>query len=566
MTDAGSDVHRGAMIHPSAVVDAHAIVGAATRIWHFAHVMAGARIGSGCTLGQGTFVADGAVIGDRVKIQNGVSVYRGVTLQDDVFVGPGAVFTNVRHPRAALPRDPAAFAATRVECGATIGANATIVCGVTIGTFAFVAAGAVVTRDVPPYALVAGVPARQIGWVDEGGEVRAAPPGGEALERSLPSDASPPTPTAETRVPMFDVAADIAPYADSLRAAFDAVLASGQFILGPEVDAFEREAAAYLGVRHAIGVASGTDALAIGLRALGIGAGDQVITTPMSFFATAEAIVAVGATPVFVDVDPATFNLDPTLLAAALTRRTRAVLGVHLYGRPGEPDEVADFTRTHGLAYVEDCAQAFGASHAGRRVGTFGDVGAFSFFPTKPLGGFGDGGLVVCHDDRVADAARMLRAHGSRRKYHHERIGMNSRLDALQAALLRVRLPHVDAGIAARARVAAAYQRHLADLPGVLLPGPAAGHAHHQFTIRVLDGKRDALAHALDAAGIESVVYYPTPLHLAPALSALPRSDAPHAERLAGEVLSLPLHPGALTADAPQRVARCIRALGRAGR
>src|SRR5690606_6955787 len=255
------------------------------------------------------------------------------------------------------------------------------------------------------------------------------------------------------------------------------------FIGGPEVDSFEKEAAAYLGAKHAVGVNSGTDALVIALRALGVGAGDEVITTPFSFFATAESISNVGAEPVFVDVDEATFNIAP---------RTMAILPAHLYGRPADMDALMAVAERHGLKVVEDCAQSFGARYRGsRQTGTIGHVGAYSFFPSKNLGAYGDGGLIATDDDHIAEQARMLRAHGSKRKYHNEVLGYNSRLDALQAAFLRVKLPHVDAWNDGRRATARRYGELLADVPGVVTPQVVNGHVFHQYTVRLLGADRD---------------------------------------------------------------------------
>lgn len=341
-------------------------------------------------------------------------------------------------------------------------------------------------------------------------------------------------------VPILDLATEIEFLWDDLMAAITRVLRSGQFILGPEVEAFEREVAEYLGVKHAIGLNSGTDALVIGLRALGVGPGDEVITTPFTFFATAEAISLVGATPVFVDIDPRTFNLDPELIPAAITPRTKAILPVHLYGRPAEMEPILAIAEEHGLKVLEDCAQAFGATYSGRKVGTLGHAGAFSFFPSKNLGAYGDGGLLVTDDDQVAEMARMLRAHGSRRKYHNEMVGYNSRLDALQAAILRVKLPHVDRWNAQRREVARRYNQLLDGVPGLVLPEITEGHVFHQYTVRILGGKRDAVQQSLARAGIGTMVYYPIPLHRLPVYGHSEGSLL-EAERVASEVLSLPM-------------------------
>ena len=337
------------------------------------------------------------------------------------------------------------------------------------------------------------------------------------------------------RIPLLDLDPELDEIWDELLGAVTAVLRSGRYILGPNVEAFEQEAAAYLGCAHAVGVNSGTDAIAIALRALGVGPGDEVVTSPFTFVATAEAIVTVGARPVFADIDPATFNMDPAQVEARLTPRTRAVVPVHLYGVPAPVPDLAE-----SIAVVEDAAQAFGATVEGRKVGTFGQAAAFSFFPSKPLGGCGDGGLVTTDDQAVRGTARRLRAHGAGRKHHSDDVGYNSRLDELQAAILRVKLPRVDKAIERRAELAARYTDHLGGVDGIVPPPQPPGAAHHLYTVRVLDGRRDELVRALAAAGIASAVNYPVPLHhLAP--YAEPGLVLPEAERAAREVLSLPL-------------------------
>ena len=342
-------------------------------------------------------------------------------------------------------------------------------------------------------------------------------------------------------IPVYDPLPEVEALWPELEEAFRRVMHSGQYILGPEVEAFEQEVAAYLGVKYAIGVNSGTDALVIALRALGVGPGDEVITTPFTFFATAEAISAVGATPVFVDIDPKTFNINPDLIAPAITPRTKAILPVHLYGLPADMDTILEIARSHGLKVLEDCAQAFGATYKGRKVGTLGDAGAFSFFPTKNLGGYGDGGPIATNSDEVAEMARMLRAHGSRRKYHNEMVGYNSRLDALQAAFLRVKLKHVDAFNARRREVAARYNDLLQGVPGLVLPPLTEGHVFHQYTVRIPVG-RDQVAEELASKGIGTMVYYPVPLHRLP-VYGYPEGTFPEAERASREVLSLPMGP-----------------------
>ena len=345
-------------------------------------------------------------------------------------------------------------------------------------------------------------------------------------------------------IPILDLQPQIETHWDAFNAAFQRVLRSGHFILGPEEQAFEKEVASYLGARHAIGLNSGTDALFIALRALGIGPGDEVITSPFTFFATAEAISHVGATPVFVDIEAESFNLDLDLVERAITPRTRAIIPVHLFGRPCDLDRLADLAQAHGLKLVEDCAQSFGATWKGRRTGTAGPFGCYSFFPTKNLSAFGDGGLLTTDDDDLAASARMLRAHGSRKKYYNETVGYNSRLDELQAAMLRVKLPRIDHWNGQRRQVAARYHEALAGTPGLVLPAIVDGHVFHQFTVRIQGGRRDQAQAALAAAGVQTMIYYPVPVHR---LKLYQEShgavSCPVAEQAAEEVLSLPIWP-----------------------
>lgn len=348
-------------------------------------------------------------------------------------------------------------------------------------------------------------------------------------------------------IPVLDLKREVAELKPRLLEAIEAVLDEAAFIMGNQVKQLEREAADYLGVRHAIALNSGTDALVIALLAAGIGPGDEVITTPFTFFATAEAISRVQAVPVFADVDPATFNLNPDSLKAAITPRTKALLPVHLFGRPAEMDRIMDIARAHGLIVIEDAAQAFGAETGGRKAGTIGHAGCYSFFPSKNLGAYGDGGMLATDDPALAETAAMLRTHGSKRKYYNERIGFNSRLDELQAAILRVKLPHVDAWNEQRRLAAARYGELLHGLDGLILPEECAGdvkHVYHQYTIRVLNGKRDELKAALAAAGISTIVYYPLPVHKLPVYAAdSGGTPLPMAEQLSQEVLSLPIGP-----------------------
>jgi len=381
----------------------------------------------------------------------------------------------------------------------------------------------------------------------------------------MPSNANRPNPAAQHHapaIPVLDLAPEIDSLWDELNAALQRVLKSGQFILGPEVKAFEEEVATYLGVRHAIGVNSGTDALIIGLRALDIGPGDEVITTPFSFFATAESISNVGAKPVFVDVEEGSFNLDPGLIEEKIAPRTKAIMPVHLFGRPCEMDAVMAIAERHRLRVIEDCAQSFGARYRGRQTGTLGDVGAFSFFPSKNLGTYGDGGLITTNDDRLAELARMLRAHGSKKKYHHELLGYNSRLDSLQAAILRVKLPHIDSWNEQRREVVGRYNELLADVSGVITPEITDGHVFHQYTIRLSANRdsanRDEVQAGLERQGVNTMVYYPIPQDRLPVYNGQYPAN-PVSDRLARQVLSLPIWPS-LSAECQERVTAALQA------
>lgn len=346
------------------------------------------------------------------------------------------------------------------------------------------------------------------------------------------------------RIPILDLTPGIESQRAEINAALQRVVDSGHFILGEEVEQFEKEAARFLGVKHAIGVNSGTDALLIALRALGIRPNDEVITSSFSFFATAEAISLIGARPVFVDIDPTTFNLDAKEVRAKINAQTRAIIPVHLFGLPCDMEEFAALSRKYQVKLVEDVAQAFGARFKEKCVGAWGDMGAFSFFPSKNLGAFGDAGLITTHDETLAEKVRMLRVHGSKQRYANEVLGYNSRLDALQAAILRVRLTKVDEWNRKRAEAANRYSELLGGTRDIVVPSIASGrsHVYHQYTLRIQNGKRDQVAKSLDANGISTMIYYPTPIHKLPVYKHL-AYRLPVTEQMASEVLSLPIWP-----------------------
>jgi dTDP-4-amino-4,6-dideoxygalactose transaminase len=363
-------------------------------------------------------------------------------------------------------------------------------------------------------------------------------------------------------VPLLDLDAQYRPLRDQLLAAITRVCDSQRFIMGPEIDALERELSAELGVTHAIAVSSGTDALLLALMALGIKAGDEVVTTTFSFFATAGAIVRVGATPVLVDIDPATFNIDPVQAAAAITPRTKAIMPVHLFGLGADMDPIMDAANRAGIPVIEDAAQAIGSTYRSRPLGTIGAFGCFSFFPSKNLGAFGDAGLLTTEDAALAGRARLLRTHGMKPKYYHHLVGANFRMDALQAAVLRVKAPHLAGWTEGRRANAARYRRlfHDAGLDtSMTLPSepPDRSHIFNQFVIRTAD--RDGLKAHLDAQGIGNEIYYPVPFHLQPCFANLGyRQGAfPHAERAALESLAIPVY-GELTAGQQETVVAAI--------
>jgi len=364
------------------------------------------------------------------------------------------------------------------------------------------------------------------------------------------------------KVPLLDLQAQYHPLRDEILAALTRVSDSQRFIMGPEIAALEQELAGMLGVEHAIAVSSGTDALVAALMTLDIGPGDEVITSPYSFFATAGAIVRLGARPVFVDIDPSSFNIDPSRIETALTPRTKAIVPVHLFGLSADLDPILEAASRSGVPVIEDAAQAIGAQYKTRTIGAIGTVGCFSFFPSKNLGAFGDAGLITTNDGTLATRARLMRVHGMEPKYVHRLVGGNFRMDELQAAVLRVKAPHLAAWTEARRLNAARYIRlfneaGLGDRLTVPVEPPGYRHIFNQFVIRTAD--RDGLKRHLDARGIGNEIYYPVPFHLQPCFANLGYrvGDFPHAERAANESLAIPIY-GELTVEQQQAVVGAI--------
>jgi dTDP-4-amino-4,6-dideoxygalactose transaminase len=349
------------------------------------------------------------------------------------------------------------------------------------------------------------------------------------------------------KVPMLDLSEQYQQLKSEILAVLDEVMSSSRFILGDQVKKLESDIASYSNVKHGIGCGNGSDAIHIALQAAGVGPGDEVITTAFTFFATGGSIVRTGAKPVFVDIDPVTFNIDPKKIEAAITEKTKAIVPVHLYGQMADMDAIVEIAQKHQLAIIEDAAQAIGAKYKGKSVGELGTAATYSFFPTKNLGAYGDGGMIVTNDDELAEKCRVIRVHGSKPKYYHHILGYNSRLDEMQAAILNVKFPHLNKWSELRRKHADTYTRLLKEKVGDIIVTPVESkdcyHVFHQYTIRA--PKRDELQAFLKENGIATMIYYPLPLHLQPVFKDLgyKEGDLPEAEKAAKEALSLPMFP-----------------------
>ncbi|MDP6963713.1 MAG: DegT/DnrJ/EryC1/StrS family aminotransferase [Planctomycetota bacterium] len=358
------------------------------------------------------------------------------------------------------------------------------------------------------------------------------------------------------QIPILDLRPQLNSIKGEVMQAVESVIDSTAYINGPATRQFETDVAEYLGVKHAIGLNSGTDALIVGLRALGIKSGDEVITTPFSFFATAESISIIGAVPVFVDIEEDSFNINCEEIEAAITNKTKAIMPVHLFGRPANIAQIVNIAEQKGLKVIEDCAQSFGAKIDGKHTGAWGDGGAFSFFPSKNLGAMGDGGLFVTNCDDAAHQALKLRNHGGIDKYSNDVLGYNSRLDSIQAAILGVKLKHIDEWNSGRRKVAQRYNDLFSDFENIICPDVVEGHVFHQYTIRIIGRDRDQVHQKMNESGIGCMVYYPTPQDLLPVYG---QSSSPHkvSTSHAAEVLSLPIWPE-MSAEVQETIANAL--------
>jgi dTDP-4-amino-4,6-dideoxygalactose transaminase/acetyltransferase-like isoleucine patch superfamily enzyme len=537
-------------IRSHSIIYAGTTIGARCQVGHSSFIREMTRIGDDCSVGLNVVIEHHCVIGSNVRIQGQAGLAEHTVVEDDAWIGPRVLTTNVLHPTCASAKQ--CLAGPTIRKGAIIGANAVISPDVEVGANSFIGATSVIVKAVEDRAIMFGVPARKIGTVDKINCPYDLVGGNGPYARSTEAVALQP-------IPLVDLAAQHQEHKQDIRLALDRVILNTRFIRGKEVGEFETAFAKFCRAEDAIGVNSGTDALYLALRALGIGSGDEVITTTHTFVATASAIIQAGARPVLVDVDPQSFCIDPDQIEAKITSRTKAILPVHLYGHPADMEAIATVARRRGLAIIEDAAQAHGAECAQRRIGTWGDIACFSFFPSKNLGAYGDAGAVVTNTKALAEKVGKLRDAGRSEKYLSDIVGTNSRLDTLQAAVLGVKLRYLENWNEARRKVAALYTEKLSGLP-LKLPTERANsrHVYHLYVIRT--PRRDALAKHLAKYKIGTGIHYPVPLHLQPALSFLGygKGEFPRTETIADEILSLPMYPELSTAQI-DRVADAIR-------
>jgi len=544
------------------------IIGDNSHIRSHTIVYAGTTLGSNCKLSHSVFVREHTtlgddvsvgincviehhcVIGDRVRIQGQAGLAEFTVIEEDAWIGPRTLTANVFHPTCEKAK--VCLGGPTIRRGAIIGGNCFISPDTEIGEKSFVGAGSVVTKAVEPVSIVFGVPAKKIGTTDR---MRCQ---FELLEGS-PYAAKKTAEAKHPRIPLVDLGAQHQSLKLNIRLAMDRVIMNTRFIGGKELNEFENAFAQFCGTKHAIGVSSGTSALELVLRALGIGPGDEVITAANSFIATPGSICAVGARPVLADVLEDTYCIDPALIEKAITAKTKAIIPVHLYGQLCDMERINAIAAKHGLKVIEDGAQAHGARIGDRRVGQWGDAACFSFYPGKNLGAYGDAGAVVTSDNELDAKVRKLQNHGRSEKYVSDVLGSNHRLDTLQAAVLNVKLRHLEKWNQSRRDVAASYRSLLDGLPLEIPQVSTENHVYHLFVVRTK--LRTELQAFLNEQGIDAGIHYPVPLHLQPALDHLDYSKGsfPVTERLAEEILSLPIFPE-MDEGQIERVAVAVRA------
>lgn len=487
----------------------------------------GCEIGENTKIGAFVEIQKNSKIGKNCKISSHSFICEGVTIEDEVFVGHGVMFINNKYPKSTTStgklqtEENWKIIPTLVKNKASIGSNATILCGVTIGENSLVGAGAVVTKDIPPNTIVAGNPAKIIKEIKENKE-------------SL---------YEEKKVPFLNLKAQYQSIKPEIDNAIKNVLENNSFILGPAVEEFEKNFADFCNVRHSVAINSGTAALQIALLSLGIKPGDEVITVPNTFIATTEAISHIGAKPVFVDIKEDTYNLNPDLIEKAITEKTKAIIAVHLYGNPCDMDKINEIAKRNNLFVVEDACQAHGAEYKGKKVGALTDVAAFSFYPGKNLGAYGEGGAITTNNREIANKCKLLRAHGEYPKNTHSIIGFNERMHGIQGAVLNVKLKHLNAWNESRRKKAELYNQLLKDVLITPKIDESNKHVFHLYVIRTKE--REKLHGFLQSKGIETGIHYQKPIHLQEAYSFLNYSKGsfPVAEKVMEEIISLPIYP-----------------------
>lgn len=509
----------GAVIRSHTVIYAGNVIGKNFQTGHGVLVRESNKIGNNVSVGSSSTIEHHVAIGNGVRIHSNAFIPEFSHLKKGCWIGPGVVLTNASYPLSA--RAKTELRGPVIGEGAKIGGNSSLLPGVVIGNNTLVGAGSVVVGNLSKNKVAIGNPAREIKNMKQ-------------LEAYKP---------ILERIPLNDLKAQYRSISAEVDRAIRRVLESGSYILGKEVQIFEKAFAAHMGTKFAVGVSSGTSAIQLALEALGVKAGDEVITTTFTFIATAEGIRHAGATPVLVDIDPVTLCISPTLIEKAITKKTKAIVVVHIHGHPAEMDAIMRIARKHRLVVVEDAAQAHGARYKGRVVGSIGDAGCFSFFPAKNLGAYGDAGAVITNNKTIAERVALLRDHGRKEKYRHDFHGYNHRIDPLQTAILSVKLPYLETWNEKRRQIAETYSAALKDLIPVPESNSEALPVYHQFVVRTKH--RDALQAALADKGIDTGVHYPIPLHLQPALSYLKykKGRFPNAEKASQEVLSLPIYP-----------------------